>query len=355
MPPRNERPGVTPDVVDGLLNRFQEEQFFGHHRELNSRELLNRYHGECWIGPDVHIQQDVTLFPFKPQWVPMIITPDNLPDLTGCSPTAVFDSFRYSVRSRYAQLGIHIDDIYTDYDYLESLWPSFLKKEDSFTLYAHIGTLALRPVAIPANTGVFRFFTAERLLKPLRGNDLIRAFKNKEIQIGDEQIPKLVYQEGKPHTNRYAAGVVMTLSNWRKYIKRDKAPINMPTTGGDYRKIIESLISDIKRDVGIKLWLGQTPKVVLNNRIAGVLSPYPNEDLIASGQKETMTEDVYNQWLPLRSSGAEDYLTLQQQIMSNLIDPGTKWPVVVEILGYTWPPKSIDRVTMGFVRTVNTA
>ena len=291
--------------------------------------------GKFWKGPDVVTSKDVLLN--RHADVPVIITRDSLPSLSGLPPEAL-RNVRVSIRSRYAQLGIDINEAAGE-QIAQSIIQDGHQAMDG-TLKGQFETpvllfnLCARPVSIPKGTHLFRFFF-ESIQPIVSGENLISLIDAGEIKVGGESGLDWVwsYKNKSEHTENNIVGIYMRIKpegrRWiPPHVSDDPISIN---NEGDYREKIDALLRPIPQNYKEILWIGETESITLGKSVDVVLDSF-------------VRQNIYS--LYVKGLGI--------QINSRLIDGDkTHWPIRVEVLSRTSVDRIPNYVHLSFFRNGN--
>lgn len=260
-----------------------------------------------WKGEDVPIKKGFILKAGETTEVKVALSPENLPQFDDF----LLENLRVSVRSRFAQLGIHVGEYFP-----ESI--GIIKDEDDRKpreVTASITNFSGRAVNFNDGSRLFRFFH-------YNPGDLITHMKKLEelVQSGGIQIEGENGVEWK--IDREHRGIMLRVSN-RRYMPYNPKPAEIPDTG-DYRDEIDALLKPIPVSEKPILWIGETPKVTLSESLEGVLSRN-----VVPGDPHEFYRDKNG-----------------MHINSHLIDAGSDWPIRVEVVSPTTPEKMPDFVLL---------
>ncbi len=257
-----------------------------------------------WKGPDIRTAGQVTLN-LGGGFLPIIVTSLNIPQ--PLHPMAAH--LDISVRSRFAQVGIDIDD---DEAIMAIAIKLLQQKSAPFVIEIPVFHHGTRPVTIPKDTGVFRLFSYPKE-KALEGDGLTRLIGEGAIQIGGIKEEDWMWAwEGNN-----LVGIDLHIdSRNRKWIPPhpEDEPLVINGVSHDYRREHDELFREVPLTDKPIFWVGETPAITLDNCLDAVLD---EEVFSLLGQQAIKVE-------------------LARQINSRLIDGGkTRWAIRVEIVSPT--------------------
>jgi hypothetical protein len=274
-----------------------------------------------WNGPDVKIAESVLVN--QSARVPIILNHESLPHYYSHSRwsaenfQSVMRGLYPSVRSRYAQLGINIDD-----NVMKQIedWLKHNKhvNEKGYVLNSiapiiDVKNYGGRPVQLGKGSQLFRFHEDPQFTM-LEGDNLKDTVQSGLIKIEGERLGAWTYSYNDSDKNHATGIFVHVKRNNRKWIPPDSGKaISIPDVG-EYREVIDSLLKAPipEKQYGKLFWIGETVGITLSPQVDAIL------DNIA-------IKDVYE--------GMSNHPANGIQINSRLIDGGkTNWPVRVEIL-----------------------
>lgn len=168
-------------------------------------------------------------------------------------------------------------------------------------------THAARPLSLPAETGLFRFYDLNPNNK-IKGLELMNLINDNQIQInGQLENESWMWATQKNLTT----GIFVKINaNQRMWVPPhpNNEPILVPENGTHYRQIIDELLEPVPLDGKNRLWIGETPKLTLPAGIHAVLAPntfrFKHNGNIEKGY----------------------------HIKSRLIDADSNWPIRVEVI-----------------------
>lgn len=302
-----------------------------------------------WKGPDIVTTKSVVINHYEK--VPVVITKENLPfdesfyqygtrwlmDYFVARESAIYPS----VRSRYAQLGLNIDNglVKQIGEWLHN--NSHLDEKagflNSIVPFITVENRGSRPVILDKDAHLFRFFK-EGYGSYLQDDELVEAVsKSGLIKIQGERLGDWVYSYGQVPGRKLPrpTGIFIEINpEGRGWIPPhpDKA-IHIPDSGENYREIIDSLFEPIPKEQTKKiLWIGETIKVTLDPSIDAVL------DTVA-------IRGIKN------DRDFTDESTWGIQLNSRIIDGGrTDWAIRTEIISQTSPDKIPNFVHLRFIK-----
>lgn len=289
-----------------------------------------------WKGPDIVTAQSVVINHYEQ--VPVVITEKSIPPdfsfLTHGTSRFVRGFVRKdydlypSVRSRYAQVGLNIDNRIVE-QIGEWLRNSIHLNEggrssNSITPTITVENRGARPVILEEGAHLFRFFNEDYRLY-VRDDELVDAVKSGLIRIQGERLGDWTYSYGQVAKSRLPrpTGIFIRINpENRGWIPPDSnnEPVLIPDSGDGYRNVIDSLLKPVPEERTKRiLWIGEAIRTTLDPSIDAVL------DMIAVKGIKT-DQDIL------------DRSTWGTQLNSRVIDGGkTDWPIRVEIVSPTSP------------------
>lgn len=297
---------------------------------MTSPESFNkRSDSPFWVGPDLSLVHDVYVEGNRMVDALLMIQRDQIPPFLKDDYARIKD-LRASVRSRYAQLGIEVYDHGEDL-YQHLLWNSDrLMLENEIPLPVQIFNRAARPISIGRGSRLFRSFYDGG--HHLTGTDLeqkVNKGEDSEIFIDGEQGKDWVWAYEKDKRSKKIGVHVRISDDKRGWIPRASGPVAISDRdGANFRQEIDGLLKPVPEDPDMKLWIGETqPRIKLGKSVIGILQPIASQNPDGRFTK---------QW------GA--------QTNSHLIDPGSNWPIRVEIRSSTLVSEMPNYVYFSFVK-----
>lgn len=295
----------------------------------SSERLNNRTDFPFWVGPDLSLEHDLYIEPHKEADALLKINYQELPPFLKDDFTKIRD-LRASVRSRYAQLGLEVYDHGEDlYQYL--LWdlPRY-SIEHEIPLPVQVLNRAERSISLGKGARLFRsFYDGGHHLVGAELEHIVNDGQKGEIFIDGEEGKDWVWAyEGDKRTQKIGVHVKIA-DDKRGWIPWSSGPIAISDKGGvDFRSEIDRLLKPVQNNSDVKLWIGETqPRIKLGKNVFGVLQP------VASQNPDGRFTKLW---------GA--------QTNSHLIDPGSDWPIRVEIRSSTLVSEMPNYVYFSFVK-----
>lgn len=265
-----------------------------------------------WKGTDIETATDLTLS--SAARVRFIIHPDNLPSVDRLSPED-FHFLHASVRSRYAQLGVDLDE-----NVGLGIADAIIRHKgvpEPFPVDVLLLNRSSRSIHIPKGARIFRLYYDVKE-SALFGKDLIYAFTSGNIKIEGEFGRDWVWAYGGEDSrgDENIIGVHVRIdARGRRWIPPDEnnLAVTVDDSIPDYRTEIDEFLAPIPYTRERILWVGQTNKITLSS-VEVVLDRETRSNIDVSARR----------------------LTRGYQVSSRLIDDGrTNWPVRVEIVSPT--------------------
>lgn len=263
-----------------------------------------------WIGKDIILEKGLTLNPNN-------IAIAHVRSVAGSFPTEITgeeeERFAPSIRSRYAQLGLHPHSdskLYALDSYFSSEDES---KPSEFVI--PLTNLSEGPIHIKPDTKLLRFyFTPEEFI--INGN-LKEMVANKSIEIdGKENVDwKYVRKSNRPQDTDEAGIAFRVDVKDGKYLPYRPAPVSISGSERKYRNLIDSLLQPVSKRRNPQnpyLWIGETVPLKLHNNV------------MAEIRRNTFTDIIGN------TPVGEEW----EHIDSRLVDT-SGWPIRVEIYSPT--------------------
>lgn len=288
-----------------------------------------------WKGSDIESVGQQTLY--KAARIPILIRPENLPP-ANLLKAGENNFFYSSVRSRYAQLGIEVDEK-VGASIAEAIANNHHMDKDGnpspFYSEALITNHSVRPIYLQNGAKVFRLYHYEEG-SALYGEDLVNFVKSKDIEIEGQFGTDWDFVSAQSvFTGReYVTGIrvrIDTNNRWWIPPHEDNEPVSISDIDPNYRESIDNLFVPIPEKDEKILWIGQTVKINLSSAVEALLDREVSPDI-----KGTQT---------LQGWG--------YQTNSRLIDGGrTNWNVRVEVLSATKSDLMPHFVTFTFQRSL---
>ncbi len=299
------------------------QEFRAIHPPLYDYEIRGKHLTESRLlkgEEDVFVLQDTLFQPGRTEAV-VRIDPKCIPPFTTITAAALSE-MRISMRSRYAQLGLDVDEhIVHAISRIQTLRPDFFHEggmRESLALTIPVMNWARRPVMLSEGSRLFRFFYWNPAKNRVRGKALGELLDRGDMQIHGEYGTDWLFQYRHPYTRKSddIIGVFVRLDEEKLWIPEDMSTITISDNGPvDYRDEIANYLSPVPKTEEELFYLGRT-KPVISLRVG--------TDAILSR----------NAW----AGKAHPLITrpsTASQTNSPLIDGGTDWQVIVEIVGKT--------------------
>lgn len=302
-----------------------------------------------WKSPDIVTAQSAVIKHYEK--VPVVIAEENIPHNFNFSgygtPWFMRDLMMKghciypSVRSRYAQLGLNIDNEFVSQVGRWLRNNPHLDKEGRFpntiTPFITVENRGSRPVALDAGTHLFRLFS-EDYRAYLRGDELVETVKFGLIKIQGERLGDWAYSYGQTAESKLPrpTGIFIRVNaENRKWIppNSNDEPVRISDSEEHYRKTIDSLLQPIPKEQTKQiLWIGETLRVTLDSSIDAIL-----DTAAIRGINSDMDILDQNTW--------------GTQLNSRIIDGGkTDWQIRTEIISPTSPDKISNFVHLRFIK-----
>lgn len=279
-----------------------------------------------WIGQDVSLKKNMLINPHEVAITRLVSHPGSFPDEIREYEE---DRFSASLRSRYAQSGLHAANFAT-----QIAVDSYLNAMDqtNFEFQFPITNLTDAPMFLAKDTRLLRFYIPPTEF--IKNGELIELIKDREVHIDGKQDQdwQYVYKKIEKKTTEDIIGVALKVKeNGRKYIPASREPISISGTEKHYRVEVDRFLRPVTGRPNPQLsglWVGETVPLFLNEHIAGEIERDAYPGFVGNALRETTGE----------------------HINSRLIDPSTGWPVRVEIFSPTEGPNVVDWVIFKFFR-----
>ncbi|MDP2637969.1 MAG: hypothetical protein Q8P26_02830 [Candidatus Levybacteria bacterium] len=272
-----------------------------------------------WKGPNIVLAERTVIPPKTIVEVPVIVYPESLPLKKDWSLGTVFP-LKVSVRSRFAQAGLDIDDK-TGNELLSQSNGSTKPFKSNVKVISRVE----RPIEGLAETGLFRLYAQKKPF--LTGYPLEKMAKDERIKIDGKKGDG--WEWAFDEEGRSPIGIYIRINdNNRKWMPPSLKPLLVDDKVKDYRRLLDTELEDVP--LGLKediLWIGETVKVTLGG-VNGIL--------------DQVTHTHLN---PNSSRG------FGKQINSRLIDEETDWAIRVEILSKTTWREMPNFVRMRFIKS----
>lgn len=277
----------------------------------------------AWIGKDVSLQKNVLINPHGIRVAWLTTQPGSFPfELK----EGAEERFSASMRSRYAQIGLHPADESLVYA-LEAYFNA--EDNDSFNFPFAITNLSNAPIFVPRGTEMMRFYVPPT--KFIENGSLEELVKDRTIQIDGKEGREWQFVYNSLEKNRKdIVGVALKIKeNNRQYIPRRDEPISVSGSERNYRREVDRFLVPVEKRMDpyvACLWIGETSAIDLGNKVTG--------------------EIERNAYPGFRGNTLSP--TTGEHINSRLIDPSTGWPVRVEIFSPTQGEQVADWVVFRF-------
>lgn len=276
-----------------------------------------------WIGKDVSLQKNILINPHGIRVARLATQPGSFPfELK----EGAEERFSASMRSRYAQIGLHPAD-----DSLEYALESYFNAQDtdSFEFPFAITNFSNAPIFIPRGTEMLRFYVPP--VNFVENGNLEELIRDKTVQIDGREGREwnFVYRTLEKNRSDIVGIGLKVKEGGRKYIPKQNEPISVSGSERNYRKEVDRFLVPVeeRKDPQIAcLWIGETSAIDLGNRVSAEIerNAYPG------------------------FQGNSLSPTTGEHINSRLIDPSTGWAVRVEIFSPTAGEHVADWVVFRF-------
>lgn len=286
-------------------------------------KLSNSSEMGLWKGPNISVAEHI-IIPSRTDYpvdVPVLVTPDSFPPKKNWNLGKVVP-LKVSVRSRFAQPGLDIDD-----EMGNMLLNDNGSRDEPHKTVVKVTNRCMRPIEILSGTGLFRLY-AERD-SALKGYSLERMLLDEKIKIAGKK--GVDWEWAFDADGKTQIGIYIKINpNNRRWIPPH--PINEPLIiddrAEDYRGILDAFLESVPLGSKEKLlWIGETARLSLRG-VNGILDKVTHTHL-----------------------NPDDSNGFGTQINSRLIDEKSDWAVRVEILSETTWRKMSNFVRMRFVKS----
>lgn len=277
-----------------------------------------------WIGKDVSLTRNTLINPHQVVIARLVAHPGSFPPEI---PEEDEDRFSPSLRSRYAQSGLHganfASAIAVD-SYLNAM------DQDNFEFQFPVTNLIDAPIFLEKDTKLLRFYIPPTEF--IGNGELVELVANKEIHIdGKKSVDwQYVYKKNLTQKAEDIIGIALKIKGeGRGYIPESREPISISGTEKHYRAEIDRFLRPVSKRINPQkptLWIGETVPLFLGRNIAGEIERNAYPGFMGNSLKETTGE----------------------HINSRLIDPSTGWPIRVEIFSPTEGSQVADWVVFRF-------
>jgi hypothetical protein len=288
---------------------------------LEQREQLLPPEEKIWIGKDISLRQN-TVFP------PKTTIPVYVQSEAGSFPHEISeeeeDRLSASMRSRYAQIGLHpAGNVPRD---AMDAFLSADEGEEQFKFRLGITNSSLAPIFLERGTSLLRFYITPNDF--IKNGELQSLIDNNSIEIDGQENRDWRYEfrENSSRESKDIIGIALKVKDDnRKYIPRGYEQISIRSDERQYRDEVDRFL----RDISIRsnpyeacLWIGETVGLNLHGKVAA---------------------EIEREALPSNTNIAP-----WKHIDSRLVDPSTGWPVRVEIFSPTQGDQVADWVVFKF-------
>jgi hypothetical protein len=310
------------------------------YKRKDEEQLIYNLNGRFHKYSDITSSEAMVLQPGRNAvWVH--ITPDNLIDLTDIrNPKYILKGRqRYSMRSRFAQVGIEPDPD-MGFDIASALSPD---SRDSFTgkvikpfdAEVHLMNHARRSVFIPEGTGLFRGFCGFPNNR-VTGDELIQLVRDDKLAVEGQYGTHWDYIRQAGTNNVIGMRVRIQEDMFWIPPSKDTDPIRISPNGPGYRDEIRKHLDPAPLDLHPRLLIAETMPMKIPTSVEAIIATNIN------------TEALESNWTIADLGKRKD----AQHINSHLIDGGSHWVengvergIILEIRGIGHPiasPKVVD-------------
>ncbi len=281
-----------------------------------------------WKGADIATTQNVIVPKLGYSAVGMNIPHGGLPSFLR-QHSELASKIRASTRSRWAQLGLEIEDNGTQLQEALTSSSSGLENPNGLNISVQVNNHSQRDILIPLGAKVFRSFYETEKHRYV-GNDLLNLMESRKVAIEGNpgETWEIAYDSKKK-----PVGMYVKILEDRRWIPPDKSrspkPMQISDKGDKYRDEIDQKLVSVPQTPQVKLWIGETVRMTLAHEINGILHSAVSPNLQGRGS--------------LNSFGTH--------VNSHLIDGGeTDWGVRVEVNSSTVPAQMPNFAYFYFVK-----
>lgn len=278
-----------------------------------------------WIGADVSLKRNALIQPHGVFVSRLMAKPGSFPYELA---EGAEERFSASMRSRYAQIGLHPGDFSLEYA-LESYFNA--DDYNSFEFPFAIVNLSNAAIVIPRGTEILRFYVPPT--KFIENGQLEELVKDRVVQIDGKEDREWKYVYSSIEKNREdIVGIALKVKEQgRKYIPWRNEPISVSGSERNYRREVDRFLVPVegRSEPGVPcLWIGETVAIDLGNQVTAEIERNAYPGFVGNALSPTTGE----------------------HINSRLVDPSTGWPVRVEIYSPTKGNHVADWVVFRFFR-----
>lgn len=266
--------------------------------------------GSAWIGTDITLIRDLTLQPTQVGVAHVQCEPGSFPsEITEEEE----DRFAPSIRSRFAQLGLHPATELTKTFALDAY---FSAEDDTkpFNFVVPLTNLSEAPIRLDSNTKLLRFFISPE--KFINNGELRELVVNKDVEIDGKENVDWKYVRDPQSEREDEVGIALRIKEEnRKYLPFRPEAVTISGKEKKYREKLDSILQPVSKRRSPKmpcLWIGETSPLRFDPAIAAEI------------RRGTFTTIEAN--MPVGEEG--------EHIDSRLVDT-SGWPIRVEIFSST--------------------
>ncbi len=285
------------------------------------KEGILRDPEQLWVGNNISTAENGMFAPHATTMVGVTCNTQDFPDSRLFSLQDIRRNGFLSFRSRYAQLGLHTDSSVVMNNALSRYQAALASRQDRFNFEVPVSNLSGAPIVIQKDTGLARFYMQPEEF--VKNSELRSLMQNQIIIDGKEGRDWAYYREPNMHGIPQETGIMLRIKDQgRLYIPEGDEPILLANNpDNDYRAEVGRFLQPVERLGDYRepiLWIGETAPIALGDTVTAIID-----------------KDTYP-----TSNGRTPNITPSLHIESRLIDPGSIWPIRIEVFS---PIRGRDR------------
>lgn len=286
-----------------------------------------------WSGGDVRLVSDTIFNPYDETEVVVECDTEDFPSPRLWTPQQIRRRANLSFRSQNAQSGLHADSSQVINEAIREYEKAIFSGNQSFEFRVPVWNHFGSPIEIEEGNGLARFYMEpERYVRNGELRKIVGKIENgkyKDIEIdGEEGIDWRFHEEINDSGQVDETGIELRIRDeGRLYIPEGSLPIKLGKDKEDYRRKLSRYLVDATLRDNLHedfLWIGETAKLKMSKRVTAVID----------------RDAIHNSDSPNSMPGLH--------LESRLIDPGSAWPIRVEVISPLGGPRRVDWVLFRF-------
>lgn len=296
----------------------------GGNEYLRNPELL-------WSGKDVKLVHDTFFKPHDEVEALVECRVEDFPNPRIWTPQQIRRRANLSFRSQNAQSGLHSDSSRSIIEALQEYQKAVFQGRQTFEFVIPVWNHFGSPIGIEEGNGLARFYMEpERYVRNGELRNIVGRLRDKkDIEVdGVEGVDWKFHTEQNNSGGEDETGIALRIKDeGRLYIPDSSSPIILGKGSEHYRIKLARHLVDAKKRGNLHedfLWIGETSKLKMSKRVTAII----DRDAVHEVNSPSLIPGLH--------------------LESRLIDPGSAWPIRVEVISPLEGDRRVDWVLFRF-------